>query len=78
MFALWGLFIYFICAAAVFPTCSQHHVVDVLAVANLGTFRSTIRSSSVADLFRQGLKTLILSLTLPCQSCQGVGDEGLR
>ncbi len=31
-----GLFICVICAAAAFPTCSQQHVVDVLAVASLG------------------------------------------
>ncbi len=41
----WGLFIYVICAAAVFLTCLQQHVVDVLARASLGT--------CVADLFRQ-------------------------
>ncbi len=31
---IWGLFhtVYVICAAAVFLTCSQQHVVDVLAV----------------------------------------------
>ncbi len=34
---LWELFISVICAAAVFLTCSQQHVVDVLAVASLGT-----------------------------------------
>ncbi len=28
---------YVICAAAVFLTCSQQHVVDVLAVASPGT-----------------------------------------
>ncbi len=27
---------YVIFAAAVFPTCSQQHVVDILAVASLG------------------------------------------
>ncbi len=37
MYAIWGLFICVTCAAAVFPTCSQQHVVDVLAVASLGT-----------------------------------------
>ncbi len=37
MYAIWGLFICVICAAAVFPTCSQQHVVDVLAVASLST-----------------------------------------
>ncbi len=37
MYAIWGLFICVICAAAVFPTCSQQHVVDVLAVASLCT-----------------------------------------
>ncbi len=31
-----GLFIYVICAAAILLTCSQQHVVDVLAVASLG------------------------------------------
>ncbi len=36
--ALWGgYFMYVIFAAAVFLTCSQQHVVDVLAVASLGT-----------------------------------------
>ncbi len=34
---LGGYFIHVICAAAVFLTCSQQHVVDELAVANLGT-----------------------------------------
>ncbi len=37
MYAIWGYFIYVICAAAVFLTCSQQHVVDILAVASLGT-----------------------------------------
>ncbi len=32
-----GYFTYVIFAAAVFITCSQQHVVDVLAVASLGT-----------------------------------------
>ncbi len=47
-----GLFICVICAAAVFPTCSQQHVVDVLAVASLSTC-SAAAASSIADLFRQ-------------------------
>ncbi len=34
---LYGGYSYVICAAAVFLTCSQQHVVDVLAVASLGT-----------------------------------------
>ncbi len=34
---VWGGGIHVICAAAVFLTCSQQHVVDVLAVASLGT-----------------------------------------
>ncbi len=32
-----GYFIHVICTAAVFLTCSRQHVVDVLAVASLGT-----------------------------------------
>ncbi len=35
MYAMWVIHV--ICAAAVFLTCSQQHVVDVLAVASLGT-----------------------------------------
>ncbi len=31
MYAIWGLFIGVICAAAVFLTCSQQHVVDVVS-----------------------------------------------
>ncbi len=36
MYAIWGLF-NILCLAAVFLTCSQQHVVDVLTVASLGT-----------------------------------------
>ncbi len=36
-----GYFKNVICAAAVFLTCSQQHVVDVLAVASLGTCSAT-------------------------------------
>ncbi len=43
-----GLFMYVKCVAAVFLTCSQQHVVDVLAVANLSTC-----SAAAADLFCQ-------------------------
>ncbi len=35
-FTIGGYFMYVIFAAAVFLTCSQQHVVDVLAVASLG------------------------------------------
>ncbi len=35
--ALCGLFICVICAATVFLTCSQQHVMNVLAVASLAT-----------------------------------------
>ncbi len=42
-----GLFISVICAAEIILTCSQQHVVEVLAVASLST------CSSVADLFHQ-------------------------
>ncbi len=37
MYYIWGYLIYVICAAAVFPTCSQQHVGDVLEEASLGT-----------------------------------------
>ncbi len=40
MYAVWALF-HVICAAAVFLTCSQQHVMDVLAVASLGTCSAT-------------------------------------
>ncbi len=42
-------FMYVIFAAAVFLTCSQQHVVDVLAIASL----STCSAAAAADLFRQ-------------------------
>ncbi len=43
-----GYFMYVIFAAAVFLTCSQQHVVDVLGGKNL-----LCHSCSVADLCRQ-------------------------
>ncbi len=40
MYAM-GVFIYVICAAAIFLTCSQQHVVDALEVVSLGTCSAT-------------------------------------
>ncbi len=42
-----GLFICVICAAAVFPTCSQQHVVDVLVVASLSTCSAAAAAASM-------------------------------
>ncbi len=49
MYAIWG-YSCVICAAAAFPTCSQQHVVDVLAVA---IFCTCSAAAAAADLFRQ-------------------------
>ncbi len=58
-----GYFIYLICAAAVFLSCSQQHVVDVLAVASLGILAlSQQRSRSIPPR----PNTLTLPCTLPC------------
>ncbi len=46
-----GYFTYVICAAAVFLTCSQQDVVDVLAVISLGTWSDT--TTRLVDLFCQ-------------------------
>ncbi len=43
-----GYFMYVIFAAAVFLTCSQQHVVDVLAVASLGTCSATAAVAAAA------------------------------
>ncbi len=45
-----GYLMYVIFAAAVFLTCSQQHVVDVLTVASLGACSA---AAAAADLFRQ-------------------------
>ncbi len=36
---------YVICAAALFLTCSQLHVVDLLAVASLGIYSATVEAA---------------------------------
>ncbi len=47
-----GYLMYVIFAAAEFLTCSQQHVVDVLAIASLGAC-SAAAAAAAADLFRQ-------------------------
>ncbi len=54
---------YMLYAASVFLTCSQQHVVDVLAVACLGTQQQQ-RSRSIPSR----PNTLTLSCTVPCRS----------
>ncbi len=52
-------------AAAVFLTCSQQHVVDVLAVASLGTCSATA-AAAAADLFRQDKYiNIVMYITMP-------------
>ncbi len=46
-----GYFIYVICAAAIFPTCSQQHVCG--CIGNIKSRYLLCHSSTIADLFRQ-------------------------
>ncbi len=46
MYAIGGYFMYVEFAAAVFITCSQQHVVDVLAVASLSTSSATAAAAA--------------------------------
>ncbi len=73
MYAMGGYFMYVIFAAAVFLKCSQQHVVDVLAVASLGTCSGR---SSVADLFRQD-QYIIIVMYIPCHPSESCHDRNI-
>ncbi len=66
----YGGYSWVICAAAVFLTCSQQHVVDVLAVA-----RYLLCCSSRSVPPRPN--TLTLSCTLPCKSLRELSWQNL-
>ncbi len=61
-----GYFMYVICAAAVFLTCSQQHVVDVLAVASLS---SCSAAAAVKQIYSTKTKyiniVLYITMTIP-------------
>ncbi len=72
---LWGDHI--ICAAAVFITCSQQHVVDVLAVVCLGRLLSLLQQQCNRPNPPKP-NTCILSCTLLCQSLQELSWQNQR
>ncbi len=61
MYAIGGYFMYDIFAAAVFLTCSQQHVVDVLAVASLGTCSDTAAAYSAKTKYI----IIVMYITMP-------------
>ncbi len=68
MYAIGGYFMYVIFAAAVFLTCSQQHVVDVLAVASLGTCSATAAAAAaVEQIYSAKTKyiNIVMYITMP-------------
>ncbi len=70
MYAIYGgYFIYVICAAAVLVTCSKQHVVDVLAVASLGTCSA---GAAVQQIYSAKTKhiNIVMYITMHYQTLQ--------
>ncbi len=68
VYAIGGYFMYVIFAAAVFLTCSQQHVVDVLAVASLGTCSATAAAAAaVEQIYSAKTKyiNIVMYITMP-------------
>ncbi len=56
---------YTVCAAAVFPTCSQQHVVDILAVARLGTCAATAAQQIYSAKTKHINMVIYITMLLP-------------